>query len=147
MFSASVFLIPLSRWITRGFTNRGRRQRNAHKVVLLALFHALEGDDNKVTAHEMSEVLFGVAHFEQFEHLERELKRLIGELEGTIDTEAELSEHGLTYVFQRVFDELHAVHHARLNVDLSELALTTVVFDTSRDDAETMEDERLEEEL
>ena len=143
MFSASVFLIPLCRWFVRAHANRGRRKRNAHRVVLLALFHALEGDDNKVTAEEMSEVLFGVSNFSQFEHLERELKRLILELDGTIDIEAELSEHGLTYIFQRVFDELHAVHHARLQVDLDSLQLTRVVYDTSRDDAEMMDDSEL----
>ena len=106
---------------------------------MLALFHALEGDDNKVSAEEMSEVLFGVSNFAQFGHLERELKRLIAELDGTIDIEAELSEHGLTYIFQRVFDELHAVHHARLQVDLNSLRLTNLVYDTSREDAETMD--------
>lgn len=137
-FSASVFLIPLVRTIVRAFTNRGRRKRNAHRVVLLGLFHALEGDDDKVTARELSETLFGTADFRQFPHLEAELRRLVDELEGDIDMHAPLSDEGKTYTFTKVFDELHAVHHARLKVDLSELQLTTLVYDTSREDAEQM---------
>ncbi len=145
-FSASVFLIPAIRNVARAIGDRGRRRRNAHRVVLLALFHALEGDDAKVTAHELSETLFGVARFRQFPHLESELRRLAAELQGSIDTEAPLSDRGLTYTFERVFDELHAVHHARLTVDLGALQLAKIVYDTSREDAEDMElDQQIEE--
>lgn len=144
-FSVSVFLIPFTRWIVRGFANKKRRQRNAHKVLLLALFHTLEGDDAIVTADELSTTIFGQPDFNQRAHLDEELKRCAVELDGTIDIgdRDDIAAMGgaadpaigdqTVFRFDKVWSELHAVHHARLEVDLDALALTTVVYDSADD--------------
>ena len=111
------------------------RRRNAHRVALLALFHALEGHDTDVTAQELSEVLFGAALFAQFGHLEKELHRLTEELQGGVDEQPGADKPVTIYRFERVHRELHAVHHARQTVDLDRLAVRSVVFDASKENA------------
>lgn len=131
-FSASVFLIPLVRAIAVSVTNGERRVRNARRVVLLGLFHALEEDDAKVSAAELKQVLHLERTQENRAQLTAALERLTRELEGSVDHEAGVDDDGgYTYVFPRVFEELHAIEHERLAVDLDALALTEVAYDTA----------------
>jgi len=131
VFSLLVFLIPLVRAIAAYFANRARRRRNQRRVALLAVFHALEEDDDLVSGAELAEVL-NVSVQERAPALDHLLTALAAELEGELDISGP-AEHGGTrvYRFPRVFGELHAIERERLAVDRGAFALGEVVYDTS----------------
>lgn len=121
LMSLGVFVIPLVRAIVEGFRDRGRKQRNTRRVILLGLAHCLM-DDAVVTAPEIRRALSLDAVAE--DEIDRYLSKLGVELEATLSGDAELS-------FDRVHRELRAVSVAG-EVDPSTFALKPIVYDTAK---------------
>ncbi|MFT7580687.1 MAG: hypothetical protein ACI9MR_002360, partial [Myxococcota bacterium] len=132
-FSALCFIIPVVRNVVENVRDRGRLRRNAHRVLLLAVFHRMEEDDPIVDAHELMETLRIPDDFPAVRaQLNAMLDQLVAEIAGDIDSElGQNADGGFYYRFQRVHDELHTAEHVRLEVDIDGLGLAEVIYDSA----------------
>ncbi|TNF37739.1 MAG: hypothetical protein EP329_02220 [Deltaproteobacteria bacterium] len=131
LFSLAVFVIPMVRAVAASLANRGRRRRNQRRVALLAVFHALEEEDDRVSGLELANVL-QVHASERAQALDGLLTALAGELDGELDLSGPAEEGGRrVFRFPRVHRELHAIERERLAVDRDAFGLGEVVYDTA----------------
>jgi hypothetical protein len=131
LFSWSVFVIPCVRAFFRSFGNRHRLRDNARRIMLLALSYRLQ-QQRTVTAPELRADL-GLEP-ESDAAIEAHLKRMLGELDGTIDTDAATTDPNapVTYRFDTAYRELMAVEHARDGIDPKNFRIQTIAYDTAQ---------------
>ncbi len=132
-FSLAVFAIPLVRLLWRRVTDPKRLERNARRVTLLALFHLLEERDTAIVRPgDIAGLLYPKSKVLSPAYVDRYLAPIVAEMEGSLDVEAG-TEGGFAYTFERLFGELHAIRHERLNVDIHELQLAPLVYDSAEE--------------